>query len=48
MPYERAKKFALHDEKSICQFAQTNFTSKQRVMTFFLETTMSTPCDKTL
>ena len=45
MPYERAKKFTRHNEKSISQFAQTHFLCKQRVMTVFLETTMSTPCD---
>ena len=35
MQYERAKKCTGHDEKSICQFAQTHFPSELRVITFF-------------
>ena len=36
MPYKRAEKFTRHDEKSICQFAQTCFPSEQRVDDFFI------------
>ena len=48
MPHKRAKTFTRHDDKSIRQFAPTRFPSEQRVVTFFLEIAMSTPCDTTL
>ena len=44
MPHEKAKKFTRHDEKSICQLAQTHFPSERRVMTFFFLFFWRPPC----